>query len=162
MKIIITGAGGLVGGRLARHFDGRHSVVALKHAQLDVTDAEAVRRLVLTETPQVVFNCAVMGVDECEHEREAARNLNVEAPRTLATACAEAGAEFVHFSTNYVFDGEQQKLYTAADEARPVNRSEEHTSELQSRSDLVCRLLLEKKKELSQMSFLERPGEANV
>jgi dTDP-4-dehydrorhamnose reductase len=121
MKIIITGAGGLVGDGLARHFAGRHSVVALKHAQLDVTDAEAVRRLVLTETPQVVFNCAVIGVDECEREREAARNLNVEAPRTLATACAEAGAEFVHFSTNYVFDGERQKLYTAADEARPVN-----------------------------------------
>jgi dTDP-4-dehydrorhamnose reductase len=121
MKIIITGAGGLVGGSLARRFGERHSVLAPPRARLDVTDGEAVRRFVMTEMPQAVVNCAVMGVDECEREPDAARAINVEAPRLLAAACAEVGAEFIHFSTNYVFGGEVEKFYATDDEPRPVN-----------------------------------------
>ena len=121
MKIIIIGARGLVGSSLAHRFAKRHSVVAPGHAQLDVTDADAVRRFVLKETPQLVVNCAVLGVDECECEPDAARRMNVEAPRSLAAACAEVGAEFLHFSTNYVFGGDEEKFYAAEDEPRPVN-----------------------------------------
>lgn len=121
MKIIITGAGGLVGGSLARRFAERHSVLAPTRAQLDVTDGDAVRRLVQKESPQLIVNCAVLGVDECEREPDAARKINVEAPRLLASACAEVGAEFLHFSTNYVFGGGAEKFYTTEDEPRPVN-----------------------------------------
>jgi dTDP-4-dehydrorhamnose reductase len=121
MKIIITGSGGLVGGSLARRFAERHDVLAPVRAQLDVTDGDAVRRLVLTETPHIVVNCAVIGVDDCEREPDAARRINVEAPRALASACAEVGAEFLHFSTNYVFGGDEEKFYTASDEPRPIN-----------------------------------------
>jgi len=121
MKIIITGAGGLVGGSLARRFAERGCVLAPTRAQLDVTDGDAVRRLVRAETPHLVVNCAVLGVDVCEREPEAARGINIEAPRALAAACAEAGAEFLHFSTNYVFGGEEEKFYTERDEPRPVN-----------------------------------------
>jgi dTDP-4-dehydrorhamnose reductase len=121
MKIIVTGAGGLVGGCLVRRFAGKADVLALRRAELDVTDGEAVRRLILSESPQLVVNCAVLGVDECECEPASAHKINVEAPRMLASASLEAGAEFLHFSTNYIFGGEGRRAYTADDEPRPLN-----------------------------------------
>lgn len=121
MKIIITGAGGLVGGCLARRLSPLHEVVAPRRAQLDVTDASAVSRFIDEERPQFVVNCTVLGVDECERDPRAARAVNAEAPRSLAAAAAEVGAEFLHFSTNYVFDGEAREPYDERDEPRPVN-----------------------------------------
>ncbi len=120
MKTIITGAGGLVGGVLSRRLAASgDEVLALRRADLDVTDAGAVARLVGAERPSLVVNCAVLGVDECERDPEAARAVNVEAPRALARAAAGAGAAFLHFSTNYVFDGEGDRFYAEEDEPRP-------------------------------------------
>ncbi|MFL6253832.1 MAG: dTDP-4-dehydrorhamnose reductase [Pyrinomonadaceae bacterium] len=121
MKVIITGAGGLVGGCLARRLKRAHEVLAPRRVELDVTDSGAVRRFIKEACPQLVVNCAVLGVDECERDPEAARSVNAEAPRTLAAAASEAGAEFLHFSTNYVFDGEGRKPYDERDEPRPLN-----------------------------------------
>ena len=120
MKIIITGAGGLVGGSLSRRLArGGGEVLALRRADLDVTDARAVGSLIRAERPSLVVNCTALGVDECERDPEAARAVNVEAPRALAAAADEVGAEFLHFSTNYVFDGEGEKFYAETDEPRP-------------------------------------------
>ena len=121
MKVVITGAGGLVGGCLARRFGQKHEVLAPRRAELDVTDAAAVGRFIGEERPQLVVNCAVLGVDECERDPEAARAVNAEAPRSLAAAASDVGAEFLHFSTNYVFDGEAREPYGERDEPRPVN-----------------------------------------
>src|SRR5215207_1657669 len=121
MKIVITGAGGLVGGCLVRRLGREHEVLAPRRVELDVTDAAAVGRLIGKERPQLVVNCAVLGVDECERDPEAARAVNAEAPRALAVAAASAGAEFLHFSTNYVFDGEGREPYDERDEPRPIN-----------------------------------------
>jgi dTDP-4-dehydrorhamnose reductase len=117
MKVIITGAGGLVGGCLALE----HEVLAPRRAELDVTDAAEVRRFIDEVRPQLVANCAVLGVDECERDPAAASAVNAEAPRSLAAAAASVGAEFLHFSTNYVFDGEGRRPYGERDEPRPVN-----------------------------------------
>lgn len=122
MKTIITGAGGLVGGVLSRRLAASgDEVLALRRADLDVTDACAVERLVESERPSLVVNCAVLGVDECERDAEAARAVNVEAPRALARSAAAAGAAFLHFSTNYVFDGEGERFYTEEDAPRPLS-----------------------------------------
>lgn len=123
MKIVITGAGGLVGGQLARRLGGGHEVLALVRADLDITDVEAVFRRVERERPGVLINCAVIGVDACERDEAAARAVNVEGPKALAGAAAGVGAEFVHFSSNYVFGGgeEGRAPYTLRDEARPSN-----------------------------------------
>src|SRR5687768_9445809 len=122
MKVVITGAGGLVGGSLARLFARRgDETLALARADLDVTDAAAVGRFIGSERPRLVVNCAVLGVDVCEQDEAAARAVNVEAPRSLATAAAAASARLLHFSTNYVFDGERDEPYTEADETRPPN-----------------------------------------
>ena len=121
MKIIITGAGGLVGGCLARRLGRGHEVLAPRRAELDVTDDEAVARFIREERPRLVVNCAVLGVDECERDPAAARAVNADAPRSLAAAASAVGAEFLHFSTNYVFDGEGREPYDERDEPRPLN-----------------------------------------
>ena len=122
MKILITGAAGLVGKALAREHPG-HEVLALRHADLDITDPDSIRRVVSDAAPDLVFNCAVIGVDDCERDPALARAVNVEGPANLARAATAAGATMVHFSTNYVFDGERPSLepYTIEDAAAPIN-----------------------------------------
>lgn len=121
MKIAITGAGGLVGTALVKHLGAQYQVLPLKHAELDLTDENAIRDLLQRERPDLVINCAVLNVDECETNPAKAQALNVSGPRFLAEAAGEIGAEIVHYSTNYVFDGKGEKYYTILDESFPVN-----------------------------------------
>ncbi len=124
MNIIITGAGGFVGQELARFFAADHRVTALTHAALDITNRETVMDFIHQARPDVVINCAVLGVDVCEADPALAEAVNVRGPRLLAEAVAEIDAEIMHLSTNYVFDGERElgAFYTAADEALPINK----------------------------------------
>src|SRR5205085_11104408 len=65
----------------------------------------------------LVINCAVIGVDECERDPGLARAVNVDGPANLA----RAAKSILHFSSNYVFDGREEKFYAIGDEACPVN-----------------------------------------
>ena len=123
MKILITGAAGLVGSHLARRLANEHHVLALQHADLDITDQEAVRRTVIDARPALIMNCAVLQVDESERDWAKAQAVNVDGPRYLAEAASEVGAEIVHFSTQYAFAGEplERAPYTIDDEPNPVN-----------------------------------------
>ena len=123
MKMLITGAAGLVGSHLARRLAREHEVLALQHGDLDITDCAAVGRCMLQEKPALIFNCAVLQVDESEQQPAKAHAVNVAGPRYLAEAANDIGAEIVHFSTQYAFDGEPvgSLPYTIHDEPRPVN-----------------------------------------
>ncbi len=123
MKILITGAAGLVGGHLARRLAHEHEVSALTHGELDITDRAAVQRCILQAKPALILNCAVLQVDESEQQPAKAVAVNVDGPRFLAKAASEVGAEMVHFSTQYAFDGEVvgRPPYTIDDQPRPVN-----------------------------------------
>ena len=122
MKIAITGAGGLVGQHLARSFANNCEVRALLHTDLDITDGAAVRNWCAAERPTLIINCAVIDVDLCERDPALAQAVNVDGPRHLATAAADIGAEILHFSTNYVFDGRAPgRVYTQSDDALPIN-----------------------------------------
>lgn len=112
MNIAITGARGLVGSALARRYP---DAVPLTHRELDITDRDAVSRVV--RGFDLVFNCAVIGVDECEERPELARAVNVDGPASLA----EFAKAIIHFSTNYVFAGDEEKFYDVDNDARPVN-----------------------------------------
>jgi dTDP-4-dehydrorhamnose reductase len=119
MRALITGAAGLIGSALAESYD---DVVALRHRGLDITDAAAVDAVVERVQPHVIFNCAVIGVDQCEADRALAQRVNVDGPANLARAAERIGATLVHFSTNYVFDGARMSQpYAVDDEARPIN-----------------------------------------
>jgi dTDP-4-dehydrorhamnose reductase len=121
MRVLITGAAGLVGSALARTY-GAESV-ALRHRDLDIIDANAVEETMQRVRPDVVFNCAVIGVDECESDPALAERVNVIGPGQLAASAERIGARIVHFSTNYVFDGRRTTgiPYTVDDEPQPIN-----------------------------------------
>jgi dTDP-4-dehydrorhamnose reductase len=123
MKVLITGAAGLVGSHLARRLANEHHVLALQHADLDITDQETVRRTVIDAKPALIMNCAVLQVDESERDLAKALAVNVDGPRYLAEAASEVGAEIVHYSTQYAFAGEPlgRAPYTINDEPNPVN-----------------------------------------
>jgi dTDP-4-dehydrorhamnose reductase len=122
VRVVVTGAAGLVGSHLANAYAG-HDVVALRHRDLDITDSQAVDEMTERVRPDVIFNCAVIGVDDCEADPALAERINVAGPAALARAAERAGASIVHFSTNYVFDGERTSglPYSIDDDARPVN-----------------------------------------
>lgn len=123
MKVAIAGAGGLVGKELARQFAKEHQVWPLTHRDLDVTDGQAIRRVIFDQRPALIINCAVLGVDACEIEPALAWSVNVAGAENLASAANALDADFLQLSTNYVFDGKlaADSVYTVKDMPCPIN-----------------------------------------
>jgi dTDP-4-dehydrorhamnose reductase len=122
-RILITGAGGLLGRSAVNWFSPDHEVVAAKRRDLDITNPEDIKQWVSRAEPEVIMNCAAFSnVDGCERHPDEAFAVNAEGPRHLARAAAPVGAVLVHLSTDYVFDGEKTTPYTIEDEPRPINR----------------------------------------
>jgi dTDP-4-dehydrorhamnose reductase len=119
---MITGAGGLLGRAMhTRLTVSGWRVLALPRTELDITNEEHVRRAVEAAAPSVLINCAATAdVDRCEVEPDWAYAINEKGPRFLARACREFGADIVHVSTDYVFDGSKEGFYTQEDEPRPL------------------------------------------
>jgi dTDP-4-dehydrorhamnose reductase len=120
MKVVITGAGGMLGQDVRRvgELTG-HEVVALDRAALDVTDAGAVERAFAELRPDTAINCAAWtDVDGAESAEAAALKLNADAARNVAAAAASVGASVVLPSTDYVFDGTSDRPYV---ESSPTN-----------------------------------------
>lgn len=121
MKTLITGAGGMVA-RAAIEYCNLigDEVVALTRTDLDISDADAVRRAIQSARPDAVLNCAAYtNVDGAEAEIELCRAANVTGAENLARECGNAGAAFVTISTDYVFDGDKDGFYTEDDEPNP-------------------------------------------
>jgi dTDP-4-dehydrorhamnose reductase len=97
-----------------------HDVVALTRAQLDVTDAEAVREVVRDARPDALINCAAWtDVDGAESAEADAAAINGDGAGHVAAAAAAAGAFVVHVSTDYVFAGDAREPYAEADPTGP-------------------------------------------
>ena len=120
---LITGAGGLLGRNMRELLTALGwRVVALTHQELDITREADVRAAVERARPRYVINCvATADVDRCEREPDWAFSVNAEGPRLLARASKESGAELVHVSTDYVFDGSKTGFYTQQDEPNPIS-----------------------------------------
>jgi dTDP-4-dehydrorhamnose reductase len=120
---LITGAAGLVGSHLVRRLAQDHTVEALSHGDLDIADRASVMRRLSDAAPSVIINCAVVQVDEAEENPARARAVNAQGAGFLAEAATRLGAEMIHFSTQYVFQGEPvgRAPYTIDDEPRPAN-----------------------------------------
>ena len=123
MKIVVTGAGGMLGQDFVRAAEYvNHEVVAFAHADLDVTDGAAVRTVMRGERPDVVVNCAAYTkVDGAETARDEALRINGRAAGEVAAAAADVGAAVVYPSTDYVFDGERREPYLESDPTRPLS-----------------------------------------
>jgi dTDP-4-dehydrorhamnose reductase len=122
MKIVIIGAGGRLGATLMREYQRKFEVAGLNHAQLDLSNRDQIRERVGTASFDVLINTAAFtNVDLCETQRDRAFHINAEAPRLLAEICRDKDAKLIHFSTDYVFDGEKREPYTEEDEANPIS-----------------------------------------
>lgn len=123
MKVVVLGSAGLLGAQTVREWRAAgHSVTALTRAGLDVTSDHAVRDVIPRLAPDVVINCAAYNlVDEAELRPVDALRVNAFAVRSLARAASEAGATLVHYSTDFVFDGEADRPYTEEAEPNPMS-----------------------------------------
>jgi dTDP-4-dehydrorhamnose reductase len=145
-RALITGGAGQLGSDLANALEGEAQVERLDHSALDITDDAAVERVIAEIRPDVVFNCAAFhNVEACEREEPTAAAVNVVAVKRLAERCSQAGAKLVHFSTNYVFDGEAPAPYTEHDPPSPrsvyalTKLAGEHAALAYERQALVVR-----------------------
>ena len=118
MRLLVTGASGLVGAQILRLAVPEHVVVGLKRSDLDVADRAEVLRRITAEAPDAVIHCAAYtNVDGAEREPELAMNVNAAGAQWVAEASRQCGARLVHVSTDYVFDGSGASPY---DESAPV------------------------------------------
>jgi dTDP-4-dehydrorhamnose reductase len=120
MKILLTGKNGQVGFELQRSLAPLGKIVAVDQLECDLTDQEAIRRLVRETRPDIIVNpAAYTAVDKAESDVETAFAINAAAPGALAEEADRIGALTVHYSTDYVFDGTGQAFYTEDDLPNP-------------------------------------------
>src|SRR5712691_6776299 len=145
MKVVILGSSGRLGSALMREYREKFDVTGFNHAQLNLSDHAQLReKLGTCDVDLVVNTAAFTNVDLCETQREQAFAINAEAPRALAEICRDKKAKLIHFSTDYVFDGEKREPYREEDEARPISvygeskrRGEENVLAVQDRHLVV-------------------------
>ncbi|MDX9990767.1 MAG: NAD(P)-dependent oxidoreductase [Anaerolineales bacterium] len=131
MKILISGASGLLGLNLCLMNWDSHILLGLDRGKLDGTpfalihatldDPAAASRLIDTLKPDAVIHTAALAnLEKCEADPQAARYLNGEIPGILAESAARASVRFIHISTDAVFDGTKDGIYTEADAPSPL------------------------------------------
>ncbi len=112
----------MLGTDLIEQFGKTHDVVGFDVDGMDITDPAQCRARLLEIRPEVTICAAAMtAVDYCETHEEEANRVNGEGPGHLAAAAAEVGSFFVHYSTDYVYDGCKTAPYVEEDEPRPVS-----------------------------------------
>lgn len=121
-KVIVFGGGGQLGFELCREFERRQwHVQRIDRQSLDITDTAHVEQVIGQADPHVVINAAAYNqVDIAEQEPLAAFQINALAVRNLAMACRQSDALFVHYSTDYVFDGTKGSAYIESDPPHPL------------------------------------------
>jgi dTDP-4-dehydrorhamnose reductase len=122
MRLLITGAAGMLGLDVAAAAAGDHEVCAAPRAELDITDLEALTASVSRARPDAVINCAAYtNVDLAERSIEAACAVNGDGAGNVARAAAAAGAWTIHVSSDYVFDGTKREPYLESDPVAPAS-----------------------------------------
>lgn len=118
MVALVLGAGGQLGSELMRLIPG---AVGLSRHQLSITDVPGLDRACVDHRPTVVFNCAAYNaVDAAEGDPQQAFKVNSDGPANLGATCNRHGAQLVHFSTNFVFDGSLDRPYVESDPVNPL------------------------------------------
>lgn len=122
MKILLLGKNGQIGWELQRTLAPLGHINALGSRELDLTIEPAIRSAVRSTRPDLIVNAAAYNaVDKAESEPDLALAINGAAPGILAEEAALANAYFVHYSTDYVFDGTKKTPYTEQDAPNPIN-----------------------------------------
>ncbi len=132
MRVLVTGASGLLGLNMCLRLAQDHEVYGLVHRHslsgvpfsvtaVDLTDIDSAVNIFSRVKPKLIVNCAAMAhVDDCEKHPVAAREINAIAPGKIAKYCKKTGIHFVHISTDAVFDGKKGN-YSEEDETNPIS-----------------------------------------
>jgi dTDP-4-dehydrorhamnose reductase len=121
-RILVTGGSGQVGEALRRTLASLGEIAAPSSAELDLTDADSIRKAMKTLQPRWVVNAgAHTAVDKAESEPERAMAINATAPAVFADEAKKIGAAVLHYSTDYVFDGSRAGPYVETDATGPLN-----------------------------------------
>lgn len=123
-KVLLTGVNGQVGHALKQNLvdDKKIELFALSREQLDISNQDDIRRVIREIKPDLIINpAAYTAVDKAESEPEVAFAINAQAPRVLAEEAAKLNALLVHYSTDYVFDGNKTNPYVEADATNPLS-----------------------------------------
>jgi dTDP-4-dehydrorhamnose reductase len=121
-RVLLLGAGGQLGMQLARKLAGEAKLTALTRAELDFSDADALRAAVRSVRPEIVVNAAAYtAVDKAEQEQEAARLVNAVAPGVIAEELHKTDGWLIHYSTDYVFDGSGSEPWRETDATGPLS-----------------------------------------
>ena len=119
-RILLTGKNGQVGFELQRALAPLGEVIAVGTADCDLSDANAIRGLMQRVQPQLVVNpAAYTAVDKAESDADKARAVNAVAPGVLGEEASRLDASVIHYSTDYVYDGSKDGLYTESDPVSP-------------------------------------------
>ena len=123
MRVLITGAAGLLGQQVAKEYETRgFEVYALNKKELDISSYSSIKMALIDIRPHLVINCAAFtDVDTAETEKEEAFTINGLGPRLLASACQRYNSTLVQISTDHVFNGKSKRPYLISDPPDPVN-----------------------------------------
>lgn len=132
MKLYITGIAGLLGNNIVKKLVNRCNVTGVDIVDIEIPnvmyqrfslyETERLKEHLASEKPDaVIHTAAAVNVDECEENAEWARKLNDEVTENIAEICQDLGIKLVYISSDAVFDGEDEKLYTEMDEVNPLN-----------------------------------------
>jgi dTDP-4-dehydrorhamnose reductase len=122
LRILLTGRNGQVGWELERALPLLGEVIATDRSSLDLENNDATRKVIRETKPEVIVNAAAYtAVDRAESDSEAAMQVNGIAPGILADEASRLGALLVHYSTDYIFDGENPLPYGETHAPNPIN-----------------------------------------
>lgn len=122
MRIVVTGARGMLGSALLPCLQGEHEVVGVDFQDFDISQQAAVEKAFRDLRPDFVYHLAAFtDVDGCETNPQKAMEVNAEGTQNVARACAEVGAVLLYVSTDYVFDGAAERPYREDDTPNPLS-----------------------------------------
>lgn len=121
-RLLVTGRTGQIGWELQGALAPLGTVIALDRSAMDVASPDSIRRAIRDAKPEIIVNAAAYThVDRAESEPDLAMKVNGVAPGIMAEEAKRLGAILVHYSTDYVFDGELDRPYVEDDPPNPVN-----------------------------------------
>lgn len=121
--ILITGANGQLGYEFKKLFDNLgKEYIGTDREDLDITNIDAIRKFIKNKNINIIINCAAYNdVDRAEDEKDLCRKLNTYAPRDLAIIAKEINADYITYSSDFIFDGKKCSPYTEKDTPNPFS-----------------------------------------
>ncbi|MDD1429034.1 NAD(P)-dependent oxidoreductase, partial [Dolichospermum sp. ST_sed9] len=121
-SILLIGSNGQLGTELQNFLSSNYQVIAVTRPEIDLTQTDNLRKIIRETQPEIIINAAAYtAVDKAETEPEMATAINTTAPQIIAEESQKLGSFLIHFSTDYVFNGNSNYPYQESDITNPVS-----------------------------------------